>query len=203
MSSVSVASSQLPLPTSLGGACLNVNGTPVPLLFVSGSQINAQLPYNVGGTASMALYTSAGTSNSFSFGIQGAAPSIFMSGTAGPMTGLATIVRSDNNQLVTPTNPIHPNDTVVIYLTGMGATTPPVDAGVGAPSSPLAEATAQPAVTLGGAGLNVSYAGLVAGEVGVYQINASVPFGVPQGMSIPLVISQGGATTSLNVRVVK
>jgi uncharacterized protein (TIGR03437 family) len=126
-----------------------------------------------------------------------------MSGAAGPMTGLATIVRSDNNQLVTPTNPIHPNDTVVIYLTGMGATTPPVDAGVGAPSSPLAEATAQPAVTLGGAGLNVSYAGLVAGEVGVYQINASVPFGVPQGMSIPLVISQGGATTSLNVRVVK
>jgi uncharacterized protein (TIGR03437 family) len=203
MSSVNMATSQLPLPTALGGACLSVNGTPVPLLFVSGSQINAQLPYNVGGTASMALYTSAGTSNSFSFGIQGAAPSIFMSGTAGPMTGLATIVRSDNNQLVTPTNPIHPNDTVVIYLTGMGATTPPVDAGVGAPSSPLAEATAQPAVTLGGAGLNVSYAGLVAGEVGVYQINASVPFGVPQGMSIPLVISQGGATTSLNVRVVK
>ena len=60
-----------------------------------------------------------------------------------------------------------------------------------------------PTVTLGGAGLNVSYAGLVPGYVGVYQINATVPFGVAQGMEVPLVIEQGGNSTALNVRVVK
>ena len=49
----------------------------------------------------------------------------------------------------------------------------------------------------------MSYAGLAPDEVGVYQINATVPFGVPTGLAVPLVISQGGASTTLNVRVVQ
>jgi uncharacterized protein (TIGR03437 family) len=60
-----------------------------------------------------------------------------------------------------------------------------------------------PTVTLGGTNMNVLYAGLVPGYVGVYQINATVPFGVQQGMEIPLVIDQGGNSTALSVRVVK
>ena len=106
---------------------------------------------------------------------------------------------------MTPTNPIRPGDTLVIYLTGMGLTTPAVTAGWAAPASPLAFASTVPTVTLGGASLNVQYAGLAPGEVGVYQINAVVPGGVTQGLSEPLVISQGstsGAITTLNERVV-
>jgi uncharacterized protein (TIGR03437 family) len=57
-------------------------------------------------------------------------------------------------------------------------------------------------VTLGGVNLSVSYAGLVPGEVGVYQINVTVPSGVPQGLSVPLVINQAGISSSVNVRVV-
>ena len=72
-----------------------------------------------------------------------------------------------------------------------------------APSSPLAEAMLTPDVTLGGSSLSVRYAGLVPGYVGLYQINATVPFGVPQGLQVPLMVKQGGNSTSLNVRVVK
>jgi uncharacterized protein (TIGR03437 family) len=51
--------------------------------------------------------------------------------------------------------------------------------------------------------LRVTFAGLLGGNVGVYQINAVVPFkGVPSGFDIPLTISQGGSSTTLNVRVV-
>jgi uncharacterized protein (TIGR03437 family) len=58
-------------------------------------------------------------------------------------------------------------------------------------------------VTLGGVSLPVAFAGLAPGQVGVYQINAQVPFKeVPTGMEIPLTISQGTYTTTLNVRVV-
>jgi uncharacterized protein (TIGR03437 family) len=202
MSPTTMATSQIPLPTALAGSCLSVNGVPVPLLFVSSQQVNAQLPYNVGGSASLSIYTPGGVSNSFNFNISAAAPSVFMSGSAGPMSGLATIVRSDNGQLVTPTNPIHPKDTIVIYLTGMGATYPQVNAGLPAPTSPLATVTSSPNVLLGGTALQVEYAGLVPGEVGVYQINAYVPFGVPLGNSLPLEIDQGGSSTTLNVRVV-
>ena len=121
--------------------------------------------------------------------------------TAGPLTGLATVVRTDDNELVTPTNPLHPNDSIVIYATGLGRTQPAVDAGLPAPSDPLAGAIIAPLVTLGGVPLTVSYAGLVPGQVGVYQINATIPLKIPQGLNIPLVIDQG-MTTTLMMRVV-
>jgi uncharacterized protein (TIGR03437 family) len=202
MSPVNMATSQIPLPTALGDSCLSVNGTPVPLLFVSSQQINAQLPFNLGGNATMSVHTPGGVSDNYLFTVQSAAPSVFMTASAGPQTGLAAIVRADNNQLVTPTNPVHPKDTIVIYLTGMGQTTPQMTAGLPSPSDPLATAAIQPTVTLGGAGLDVSYAGLVPNEVGVYQINAYVPPGIPQGISVPLTVSQGGVATTVNLRVV-
>jgi uncharacterized protein (TIGR03437 family) len=77
-----------------------------------------------------------------------------------------------------------------------------VDAGLPGPVSPLAQVTSAPNVSIGGMPLQVQYAGLVPGEVGVYQINAYVPFGVPQGLSMPLEIDQGGSSTTLSVRVV-
>ena len=202
MSPVNMATSEIPLPTALGESCLTVNGRPVPMLFVSSQQINGQLPFNVDGNATMTLRTPGGISDNYNFTIFSAAPSIFRSGTAGPETGLATIFRSDNNQLVTPTNPIHPNDAIVIYATGLGQTQPAVDAGLPSPSDPLGSAIIVPQVTLGGVPLNLAFAGLVPGEVGVYQINATVPLKVPQGLSIPLVVNQGGNSTTLSVRVV-
>ncbi len=203
MSPVSVATSQIPLPTALGQSCLSVNGTPVPLLFVSSTQINAQLPNNVIGPSTISVHTPGGVSSSLHFTVQTTAPSVFLSGVAGPITGLATVLRAANYQLVTPTNPIRPGDTLVIYLTGMGLTSPLVTAGLPAPTSPLAWASIGPTITLGGSQLQIQYAGLAPGEIGVYQINAVVPSSVTQGMSVPLVISQGstGATT-LNERVV-
>jgi uncharacterized protein (TIGR03437 family) len=71
-----------------------------------------------------------------------------------------------------------------------------------APSDPLTEAVITPTVTLGGTALNVSYAGLVPGSVGLYQINATVPLKVPNGLDIPLAVNQGGSSTTLSVRVV-
>lgn len=203
MSATNIATAQIPLPTALGQSCLVVNGTPIPLLFVSGHQVNAQLPLNVGGNVTMSIHTPAGISNNYNFTVQGAAPAVFQTGTAGPETGLATIFRYDNGQLVTPTNPVHPNDTLVIYLTGMGATSPAVAAGQATPMNGYSTVTDMPTMTLGGMPLNVLWAGLVPGYVsGLYQINVTVPFGVAQGSSMPLVISQGGGSTTMNVRVV-
>jgi len=92
---------------------------------------------------------------------------------------------------------------VTIYLTGMGQTTPAIAAGQPAPSNPLSWAAIAPVITLGGANLTVSYAGLAPGEIGVYQVNATAPSVVTEGLAIPLVINQGGAATTLSVRVVE
>jgi uncharacterized protein (TIGR03437 family) len=202
MSPVSLATSQIPLPTALAQSCLVVNGALMPLLFVSPTQVNGQLPFNVLGNSTMSIHTPAGVSNNFLFTVLPTAPAVFQ---AGDVDGLptATIVRADNGQLVTPTNPIHPKDTIVIYLTGMGATFPAIDAGLPAPFSPLAVAVSQPVVTLGGVALQVTYGGMTPGSVGLDQIDAYVPpSGVPQGLSVPLTITQGSSATTLNVRVV-
>jgi uncharacterized protein (TIGR03437 family) len=84
----------------------------------------------------------------------------------------------------------------------MGRTSPAVDDGEPGPSDEIAQPIIQPDVTLGGIPLTVSQAGLSSDQVGVYTIVADVPGKVPTGLEIPLVVNQGGFSTTLKVRVV-
>jgi uncharacterized protein (TIGR03437 family) len=203
LSPVNMASSEIPLPTALANSCLSVNGLPVPILFVSPNQVNAQMPFQAIGDVTLILRTPGGQSDNYNLVIEPNAPSVFMS-TVGPEVNVPTVVRNDDNQLVTPSHPIHrkSNTALVIYLTGLGPTSPAVGTGQPAPSNPLAITLTQPTVTLGGEELPLLFSGLAPGLVGVDQINVSVPFNVPDGMSVPLVITQGEVSTSIPVRVV-
>jgi len=202
LSPVNIATSEIPVPTALGESCLTVNGVPVPMLFASPNQINAQLPVEVEGAATMVLHTPGGTSNDLDFTIVPEAPSVFRSGVAGPERGIATVVHAKNNQLVTPSDPIHRGEAIVIYATGLGRTQPALATGFAASSNPLPVVVAQPDVALGSLSLPLYYAGLAPGEVGVYQINALVPGWAPTGMQVPLTITQGSVSTTLTVRVI-
>jgi uncharacterized protein (TIGR03437 family) len=203
LSAVNLVTREMPLPTALGESCLTVNGMPVPMLFVSPNQVNAQLPFQAEGNVTMILRTPGGVSDNFNLTILPAAPSVFRSGVAGPDTNVPTVIRDRNNALVTPSNPVHRGDTLVIYATGLGRTSPSVEAGVPAPGDPLSATLIPPDVTLGGHALPVTFAGLAPGQVGVYQINAVVPGSVPLGMEVPLSITQSGGSTSINVRVIE
>lgn len=204
LSPVNVATSEVPLPTLLGESCMTINGVLVPMILVSPTQINGQIPFSVSGAGTMILRTTGGVSNTFKFDIAGTAPSVFQATIEGWDLKIATVVRATNGEVVTPSNPIHLDDFIVIYLTGLGATAPEVKSGYGGPTDPPASALVQPEVTLGGTNLFVTFAGLAPGLVGVDQINAKVPFkGVPTGMSIPLTIKQGDTQTTVIVRVVR
>jgi uncharacterized protein (TIGR03437 family) len=172
------------------------------MLFVSPTQINAQMPFEAVGNVTMILRTPGGVSDNYNMTVVPGAPSVFRAAIDGVGSSVPTIIRNDNNEIVTASNPVHKNDVLVIYLTGLGATNPAVQTGLPGPSTPLASAILPSQVTLGGANLSLIYAGMSPGEVGVYQINAKVPASVPAGLTIPLVISQGGATTTIQVRVV-
>jgi uncharacterized protein (TIGR03437 family) len=203
LSPVSQASSTTPLPTALGESCLTVNGVPVPMLFASSQQINAQIPYQVDGNVTLILRTPGGVSDNFNLTILPAAPSIFRSGISGDTTQIPVILRARNNELVTVSNPIHRDDVVTVYLTGMGNTVPAVEAGFPGGSDPIAAPLIAPSVRLGTVDLAVEFAGLSPGQVGVYQINARVPRSVPTGFDVPFSVSQGGQSTSVSVRVVE
>ena len=203
LSPVNQASSTTPLPTALGESCLTVNGVPVPMLFASSEQINAQMPYQVDGNVTLILRTPNGVSDNFNLTILPAAPSIFRSGTNGVETQIPTIVRARNNELVTVSNPIHREDVIIVYLTGMGNTNPAVEAGFPGGADPIATPVIAPSVRIGGVELSVEFAGLAPGQVGIYQINARVPRSVPTGFDLPFTVSQGGQATSVPVRVVE
>jgi uncharacterized protein (TIGR03437 family) len=198
----SATAGTVPLPFSLGDVCATVSSITIPLFYVTPSTIMAQVPFTVLGNSPLVVRTPGGISSPFSVNVQSSAPAIFLNGTAGSQTGLATVVRDDDNQLVDFTNPIHPNVMISIYLTGLGQTTPQPALGSAGPSNPVANANTPPTVLIGGTPLNVIYAGLVPGEVGVYQIDAQVPPRIQSAEQTPLVVSQGAALTTLSVRVV-
>ena len=197
-----VAAGTTPLPTVLANSCVLVNGRPISLLMVSSSLINAQLDDSTGGAASMSIRTPQNVSPTFSFNVLANAPAVFLNGQAGDATNLPAIYRGDNGLLVTASNPVRRNDSLNIYAAGLGLTSPVVPAGTVSPSNPLATAVLQPTVTLNGVGLPVTFAGLASGQIGVFQISVTVPSSVPLGLSVPLTITQGGQSQTVNVRVV-
>jgi uncharacterized protein (TIGR03437 family) len=196
-SPINIASSEIPLPTALAESCLAVNGGLVPLIFASPTQINAQLPFTTIGNSTLVLYTPGGISDTFNFTVQANAPSVFRA-----TNGTATIIRDIDGKYITPDTPIHLNQNLTIYLTGLGVTSPSIAAGVPAPSSPMAAAVVQPTITIGGTGIFVLSANLAPNQVGVYQIKALVPFrNVPTGDSVPFKITQGSFSTTIMLKV--
>jgi uncharacterized protein (TIGR03437 family) len=203
LSPTNLATKEMPLPTALADSCLTVNGQPMPIIFVSPTQINAQMPFQAIGDTVVVVHTPGGVSDNFNLVIQPNAPAVFRSATAGPLTNLPTILKGDTGALVTDSEPVHRGDSLVIYLTGLGQVSPAVQNGLPAPGDPLATALTAPQVLLGDVSLPLMFAGLAPGEVGVYQINVRVPNNAPQGLSVPLTIAQGGAVHTLNLRVVQ
>jgi uncharacterized protein (TIGR03437 family) len=187
---------------ALAEACLTVNGSLAPVVFSSAEKINAQIPWNAGGSTTLILRTPGGSSDAMRVRVIPGAPGIFRSGTAGPDTGIPTIVRAVNNELVTLSNPIHRGDDLILYVTGLGRTDPEIPVGVRAPFEPLARVLEMPKITLGGVALPIYFAGLTPGQIGVYQVNLLVPRSVPTGFDIPLRIEQSTAATTVPVRVI-
>jgi uncharacterized protein (TIGR03437 family) len=201
LSPISQSASAGSLPTSLSESCLQVNGLSIPVLFVSPRQINAQLPV-VEGNVTMRLATPGGISDNFNLTVLPNAPSIFRVNLVGDDDPRPAVVRAANGVVVTPSNPVRRGDTLVIYATGLGRTSPDVTPGEPAPGEPPVSVTVPPVVTIGGVPVEVTFAGLAPGQIGVYQINVVVNQQVPTGLSIPLAISQGTGSTSFTVRVV-
>jgi len=92
--------------------------------------------------------------------------------------------------LVTGSTPAKPGETIVLWGTGFGPTSPPYPEGqVLTTQYPLATL---PTAMVGGMPATVTYAGLAI--AGVYQINLTIPANVPDG-DLPVVVQLGGASS--------
>jgi uncharacterized protein (TIGR03437 family) len=190
--STTVTAGAFPLPKQLGPQNTSVSacGQRFPLYSVSPNQINAQVPLEcpTSGTVT-ATVTAGGQTGTQTFTLAAAAPGIFTVNGSGAGDGV--IVHADYS-LVNAAAPASPGETVVIYATGLGPTSPQFADGAAANQM---NNTAMPVtVTIGGKAATVTYAGLAEGWVGLYQVNAMVPSGLTGSQAI--VVTVGGTYSS-------
>jgi len=188
----------VPLPSMLAGTWATINGYNTAFYYVSPTQLNLQIPFEVaagsGETLASLTVNNNGAAVSYGFYIEATAPAIFSTNSQG--TGQGAILNT-SYQLVDASHPATPGSTYLqIYCTGLGAVSNQPADGAAAPSDPLAQTSATPQVTIGNLQAKVSFSGLAPGYVGLYQVNALVPAGVTAGSAVPVVISVGETTSN-------
>ena len=185
---------QLPLPTKMQNAFVLLGSETMPLLYVSPGQINAVVPYGlVGGQQAIAQHGDR-LSAPQRIALGAVDPAFFTTNASGSGQGHIYVIPPPTYtaaDLANSTNPATAGDILTMYCTGLGAVNPSVVAGSAAPS-PAAQTVDTVSVTIGGQPATVQFAGLAPGFAGLYQVNATVPSGVPTGNQIPVVIAVGG-----------
>ncbi|MEO8099411.1 MAG: hypothetical protein ABI811_17030 [Acidobacteriota bacterium] len=188
--------SAFPLPTSMGGFELLADLIPIPLQAVTPWQINAQLAQSrLPGTASFQVRTADGLSPDARVKVVATAPEAITMPSTGSGNLLAAAVYPGTKTLADASHQATANDVLEIYALGLGATTPVIEAGVVSPSSPPAEAKIKPRLQIGGIDASISFAGLVPGLAGVYQVNAKVPSGLTAGYKLLEWVAADGSKT--------
>ena len=175
----SAAPASLPLPSTLNGVKININGVDAPLFYVSNSQINFLVPVLTNpGLATVIVTNSNGTTRTGTVNITAAAPGLFSRSADGRGTAVAlttldgvtyqNITNADGSERpVSPGTTAQPNY-LILYGTGIKraqAANPNDGNGV-------AEAVQ---VLFQGVPGTVTYAGLAPGFFGLDQVNVIIP----------------------------
>ena len=169
------AASTIPLPTNLGGVTVTIAGQPLPLFYVSSTQINAQIPWNLPGGANSVTVSGGGVSATAAFSPVAAAPGIFVFGTD------RAVAQNQDYTLNDASHPAKAGTYVTVYLTGIGPLDNPVGLGNATPSQPLSRATTLAQATVNGWPAQIQFLGMAPGFVGLAQANIQIPPGLPPG----------------------
>jgi len=178
-----------PLTTSLAGTAVTVNGVNAPMFYAGSSQINIQLPFEIGaGPAAITVSDSCGSSGQVSFQVAQAAPYILQTA-----AGEAILLNQDNT-VNGPANAAKAGSVAQIYLIGIGPVSNPPADGAAASLTQLSPSKLNYSATIGGWSTGVPFLGLAPGWVGLDQANVTVP-GLSTG-SYAVVITVGGVQSN-------
>jgi uncharacterized protein (TIGR03437 family) len=180
------------LPTEVNGVGVTINGTAVPVSFVSNTQVNFLVPATLlPGTAQIQTTNNGLTSAAVTVNVDPLAPAFFTSGVNAASGNVYIAAEHANGTLIGPAatiknaTPAEPGETIMLFATGFGPTA--------ASGEVLAVA---PAIVIDGISADVSFAGLVG--PGLYQINVTVPSNVTLGQDVLVVGLSGNFETQPN-----
>ena len=175
--------SSTPLPASLNGVTVTVNGATVPLVYVSPGQINFQMPFDAAtGTASATVNSGCGPSSPVTFPVASAAPYLLLG------NGDA-IVQNQDGTFNSASNPAPKGTIVTVYLIGIGPLDKDVTTGAATPAG-LFTARLPYKALVGGFDTSVKFLGMTPGFVGLAQANLEIPNLSPG--KYPIVITVNG-----------
>lgn len=186
-------------PTSLDGVRVTVGGQAAFVDYVSPTQVNAQIPSNVGtGPQLLTVSNANGTSANYSITVNTvqpgllAPPSFNISGRQYVVAILpdGTFVAPQGSIPGVNSRPAHPGETVTMYGVGFGPVSPNIPAGqivgqVNSLSNPLS-------LLFGSTPATLPYKGLAPNFVGLYQFNVVVP-AIANNLAVPLSFNLGGS----------
>jgi uncharacterized protein (TIGR03437 family) len=183
-----------PLSQTLGGVTVQVGGNLLPLFFVSPTQINVQLPANLNpGPAGLTVSAQGQPDVQAQFTVAQDAPGIFPQSVNGQTYALA--FHADGST-VTPSAPAAPGETITVYGTGFGATTPSRPVGFAVPSDVVYTLNDGATVQLNGTNMPVSSGFALAGSVGVDVVQFVVGDGAPSNTNAQLTITVNGQASN-------
>lgn len=199
-STASAASVVLPVALQFVSVSFDVPSAnlsiPGRLLYVSPSQINVQVPWELAGQISVQMKVTVdfSTSNVVTVPLAPVSPGLF------EIFGYAGAIHSDFS-LVNANSPAAPGEMVQLFANGLGPVTNQPATGDPAPSSPLAQTATLPVVTIGGQQAMVTLSALLPGSSAVYALNIVIPPSLAPG-TYPTTVSIGGQTSqALNIVV--
>lgn len=179
-----------PTSTMLAGTTIQFDGTPAPLLYAGPNQINAIVPFGIAGQATTNVVIESGGElvGGFPLSVAPAAPAIFTVNSSG--SGSGAILNQDLT-LNSPSNPAERGSVVVLYATGAGSMSAPLNDGQVVENSSYVSVLPV-VVTIGGVAAQVLYSGAAPGLVaGVLQVNSVVPQNVTPGDSVSIGLTVG------------
>jgi uncharacterized protein (TIGR03437 family) len=190
------------LPTNLDGTSVMINNKPAFVYYISSTQVNVLSPVDSAtGPVSVVLTYNGMQSNTMTAQEAQFSPAFFT------FNGKYIAATHSNGSLIGPsslyagsTTPAQPGETIILYGTGFGPTTPAI--ANGQIQSGAAKTNNAVTVRFGGTSVTPAFAGLSA--TGEYQFNVQVPTSAANG-DIVVVASVGGvsspaATTYITVQ---
>src|ERR1039457_6934587 len=171
------------LPTTLASVSVYVDNWPVPLIYVSPTQVNFIIPGNeIDGNVPLRVVRQGVTGPEITLQLIDAAPALFAS------AGYAIATLPDGT-LLTPDAPAHAGDVVVVYATGLGKTLPNPAPGAIPLTADLIAGLSTLNVYLNGVAIDpalIFYAGVSPCSAGLYQINLVLPASTPTDPEIQI-----------------
>jgi uncharacterized protein (TIGR03437 family) len=184
------SAASVPLPITMAGVAVTVNGVAAPLYYISPGQLNLQIPYETAaGAAATVTINNNGQVGSQSFLMAPVAPGIFTDANGAPVPNIS----AGRGQIVT------------LFITGAGAVTPSIFTGSAPPAATAISDLPAPVQTakviVGGALASIQFIGIPSGLVGVTQINYQVPGGIGLGPQSVVVTIGGVLSAPANLTV--